>query len=75
MHLSSVSRGRQGMMMARGEDVAGADVSWVELARKDVAGADVAVEDLVRVDVAVEDVAGVDLVGEDAYSGSFSLMP
>ena len=52
------------MMMARGEDVARANVSWVELARKNVAGVDVAVEDLVR----------ADLVGKDAYSGSFSLM-
>ena len=49
------------MMMARGEDVAGANVSWVELARKNVAGVDVAVEDLVR----------ADLVGKDAYSGIF----
>ena len=58
------------MMMARGEDVAGADVSWVELARKDVAGADVVVEDL-----AWADLATADLVGEDVYSRSFSLMP
>ena len=53
-----------------GEDVVGADVSWVELARKDVVGADVAVEDL-----AWADLATADLVGEDVYSRSFSLMP
>ena len=40
MHLSSVSRGRQGMMMARGEDVAGVDVAVEDLVRADLVGKD-----------------------------------